>query len=407
MDQVKNNQAVEKLIVARVGLLMKAPFFGNMATRMELVNADEWCDTCATDGRKFYYNTDFVLKLQPKEMQFVFGHEVLHCCYDHIPRFGERNKKLANIAADYVVNADLVDQHIGVKPTTVPVLYDPRFAGMSFEEVYEILYQEAPKINIDQLVKQLLDDHLEEEGSGSSDGDGDGDEDGNGKGKRPKVSKEDLREIKNEIREAMLSAIEAAGAGNVPGGIQRLVKDLTEPKINWRELLEQQIESVQKSDFSWLKPSRRAWHSDAIMPGMIPGQRIDIAIAIDTSGSINNNDLRDFFSEINGIMEQYEDYRLDVWCFDTQVHNHQVFSSENGTSITEYEPEGGGGTLFEANWDWMKENDIQPKRFVMFTDGCPGGGWGDPDYCDMVWIIKNPYGKVEPPFGVWAYYDEK
>ena len=110
----------EKLITARVGLLLRASFFGNLATRLKLVNADEWCPTAATDGRNFYYNSRFVNDLKPKEVEFLFGHEVLHCVYDHMGRRGDRDAQLWNIADDYCVNADLKKHRVGEFITTVP-----------------------------------------------------------------------------------------------------------------------------------------------------------------------------------------------------------------------------------------------------------------------------------------------
>jgi predicted metal-dependent peptidase len=94
--------AREKLVTARIGLLLKAPFFGQLATRMTLTNADEWCSTAATDGRKFYYNSEFVNNLPLKQLEFLVGHEVLHAVYDHMGRRGNRDPKLWNIADEFV-----------------------------------------------------------------------------------------------------------------------------------------------------------------------------------------------------------------------------------------------------------------------------------------------------------------
>ena len=113
-DPRKDAAAREKLVTARIGLLLKAPFFGNLATRLTLHNADEWCGTAATDGRKFYYNSEFINTLPLKQLEFLVGHEVLHVVYDHMNRRGERDPKLSNIAADYCVNGDLMEQRIGV-----------------------------------------------------------------------------------------------------------------------------------------------------------------------------------------------------------------------------------------------------------------------------------------------------
>jgi predicted metal-dependent peptidase len=400
IDPVLDKVVREKLVTARIGLLLKAPFFGNMATRLKLVNADSWLPTAATDGRNFYYNTDFVNKLRPKEIEFLFGHEVLHNVYDHMGRVGEhRDKRLFNCAADFCVNADLIDQRVGEKITTVPCLYDSKYRGWSAEEVYDDLYEKAEKIDISDLLDQVLDEHLDGEGEG------DGDQENESKG-RPKLSAEEKRQLRDEIREAMLQAAQAVGAGNVPSGVKRIIKDLTEPVVNWRELLEQQIQSTVKDDYSWMKPSRRSWHLDAVMPGQKPGEQIDVCIAIDTSGSISEAMIKDFLSEVKGIMDAYDEYKIQIWTFDTEVYNHQIYTSENMEDIMNYEPQGGGGTDFEVNWTFMKENNIEPKKFIMFTDGFPFGSWGDPDYVDTVWIIRGNK-DAQPPFGVWAHYEDE
>ena len=399
-DQRRDNAVREKLITARIALLLKAPFFGNLATRMKLINADDWCPTAATDGRHFYYNTLFVEKLPPKQLEFLVGHEVLHAVYDHMGRRGDRDPMIFNIANDYAVNADLVDQKVGERINVVPMLYDSKYRGVSSEEIYDDLMKNVKKISLDQLAEMLLDEHLD--GNGNGDDDGEGDKDGNG---RPRLTDEEKKQIRDEIREAVLNAAQQAGAGNLPAGVKRLIKDLTDPVIDWRTLLEQQIQSTIKSDFTWMKPSRRGWHMDAIMPGMLPGTQIDVCIAIDTSGSISERDIKDFMTEIKGIMEAYDEYKIHVWCFDTEVYNPQVFTSDNLEDIESYEPAGGGGTDFMVNYEFMKQHDIEPKKFIMFTDGMPFGEWGEEQYCDVCWIIKgNP--NVEPPFGVWAHYEE-
>ena len=114
-DKAEDDLAREKLTTARIRLLFREPFFGNLATRLELVNADSWLPTAATDMKRFYYNSKFVNMLDPGHLEFLFGHEVLHCVYDHLGRTGKRDPRLANIAADFVVNADLVHHKIGKK----------------------------------------------------------------------------------------------------------------------------------------------------------------------------------------------------------------------------------------------------------------------------------------------------
>jgi predicted metal-dependent peptidase len=164
MDTKLDKVVREMLITARVGLLLKASFFGNLATRLKLVNADEWCATAATDGRNFYYNSRFIKMLKPKEIEFLFGHEVLHCVYDHFGRRGSRDPQLFNIANDFAVNGDLVKHKVGEMITTVPCLFDRKYEGMSSEEIYDKLYEKAEKINISDLLDKMIDEHMDGEG---------------------------------------------------------------------------------------------------------------------------------------------------------------------------------------------------------------------------------------------------
>ena len=389
----------EKLISARVGLLLRASFFGNLATRLKLINADEWCSTAATDGRNFYYNTRFIEMLRPKEIEFLFGHEVLHCVYDHFGRRGDRDPQLWNIANDYCVNGDLVKHNVGEKITSVPCLYDRKYDGMSSEEVYDALYENAEKIDMGKLLDQLIDEHLDGEG------DGDGDQDGEGKG-RPKLSAEEKQAIKDEIKEAMLAAAATVdGAGNLPAGVKRLIQQLTEPQLNWREILRMNLESTIKADYTWMRASRKGWHMDAVMPGQKPDEMIDVAVMLDASGSISETMLKDFLSEIQGIMDSFPSYKIHVATFDTECYNPAQYDSDNLDSMIDYEVSGGGGTDFDCIFTYLKNEEITPRRLIVFTDGYPFGSWGDAEYCDTTWILHGTT-TIVPPWGTHAYYDE-
>jgi predicted metal-dependent peptidase len=219
------------------------------------------------------------------------------------------------------------------------------------------------------------------------------------------MTKEEAQKIRDEIKEAMIQSAAAAGAGKVPAGIQRLIKDMTEPKMNWRDVLRMNIQSLIRNDYSFSRPNRKGWHTGAILPGLKNDETIDVAIGIDMSGSIGDEDAKVFLSEVKGIMDQYEDYRIHLWTFDTSVYNPQVFTQDNGEGLLDYDLQGGGGTDFDANYEFMKENGIEPKKFIMFTDGYPCGSWGDEDYCDTLFIIKGA--NHEAPFGQSVIYDKE
>ena len=399
MDPKIDVQARERLVTARVGLLLRHSFFGNLATRMKLINADEWCGTAATDGRNFYYNSRFIMKLKTKEVEFLFGHEVLHVVYEHIDRRGNRDPQIWNIANDYTVNADLKRHKVGQFITTVPCLYEQKYDGKTSEEIYDDLMKNVQKLNMDQLIDQLIDDHMD--GDGEDDQDGDNDK----QGKRPKMSAEERERIRQEVKQAIIAAAQSAEAGSLPKGVERLVRQATNPIMPWRELIQTNLTSAIRNDYSWMRPSRRGWHMDAVMPGMTPGEEIDVVVAIDMSGSISDKQAQQFLGEIAGMMEAFDGYKVHVFCFDTEIYNPQDFTSENMDTIDNYEPAGGGGTDFDAIFEYLKKVGNVPKRLICFTDGYPCGSWGDADYCDTTWIIHGDP-DPNPPFGTWAIYND-
>jgi len=380
-----------------------------MATRLIVKNCDDWCPTAATDGKHLYYNTQFFNAMSNKEIEFVIAHEILHCVFDHITRREDRIPVLHNIACDYIVNNTLVRDKIGEMVKIVQCYQDFKYDGWMSEQVYDDLFKQAEERGqqyLDQL-GELLDEHVdwEKDAQGNDKGKAKG-KDGKGEG-RPTYSKEELKKIRDEIKENMISAAQAAGAGNTPAEVQRMIKELTEPKMNWREILRQQIQSTIRNDFTFQRPSRKGWHTGAILPGMNFDETIDICVAIDMSGSITNTQAQIFLSEVKGIMEEYKDYKIKLWCFDTEVYNEADFSADDGSDLLDYEVAGGGGTEFMVNWTYMKEHDIVPKKFIMFTDGYAWDSWGDENYCETVFIIHSHHDKnLQGPFGVTAHYDE-
>lgn len=396
MTTVTASKQRDRITKARVKLLLHHPFFGNLATRLKIVDASDRIPTAAVDGRNLFYNDEFVSKLSDGELIFLIAHEVMHCVYEHMLRRGEREPQVWNMAADYVINNGLIRDRIGDVIKVVPILADRQYDGMTTDEVYDKLMENAVTI------KMTLDTHLDLEGDGDGeDGDGDG-KSGIGK----KLTEEERKALRDELKDAVIQAAQAAGAGNLPTGVDRIVKNITDPKMPWQELCRIQLTSMIKNDYSFTRPSRKSWHTGAVLPGMLPAEEVDVCIAIDTSGSISNDMVKDFLGEIQGIMGTFDSWNIKIWCFDTQVYAERDFSSDAGDDIADYEPQGGGGTMFEANWEYMKERDIQPKQFIMFTDGYPCGEWGDPDYCDTLFVVHGGP-NIEAPFGVTAHYEFK
>ena len=136
-------------------------------------------------------------------------------------------------------------------------------------------------------------------------------------------------------------------------------------------------------------------------------ETIDICVSIDMSGSIGDDQAKDFLGEVKGIMDEYKEYNVKIWCFDTAVYNEEDFSADGGKQIDDYKVKGGGGTDFMCNWNYMKDKDIRPKKLIMFTDGYTWDSWGDDDYCDTIFVIHSNRDKnLQAPFGVTAHYEK-
>jgi len=278
---------------------------------------------------------------------------------------------------------------------------------MSSEQVYEKLMENVEFIDIDDLLQQMLDEHMEPSDSAEGDGEGDGDGDGkDGKG-RPKFTEEEMREIQEDFQSAVINAAQQeADAGNLPGNVKKMIKNLTQPELDWRELLDVSLTSSIKEDTSFMRPSRKGWAMDAIMPGTIPGNQTTALVYIDTSGSISQDMMVNFLSEVQGIMEQFTTYKIRVACFDTEIHNPKIFSSDDISEITEYELGGFGGTRFTQIFDDAKSQDIEPDKIIIFTDMQPWDGFGDGDMYDVLWV--NHYDQTTmAPFGTTVFYDRK
>lgn len=433
---MSNWTPAKKLIKARIDFIHQdCVFLGNLSLRLKLVPA-YWLPTAGTDGFHFYYNPDFIDKLTLPETKFVVAHEVMHCVYEHMLRRNGRDPRVWNMAGDYRINLELKDMSIGRIPTNEKFLnpefkkkmpekakeigaepmclLDEKYRGMFSEQIYDLIKEDEENGRGGEH-GDSFDVHIDPNGQGGDgDGDGEGGQAGGDGSKGPiKVSQEDLDRLPDEIRKAVLDAAAVAesvggGAGNVPAGVKRLIDEWTDSQMDWREYLNNVIQSTLKSDYTWQRPSRKSWSSGCYLPGMDNDDMVSVDIAIDTSGSMTEQMLKDILGEVKGIMEQFQDFRMRVWCFDTQAYKVHTYGPDTVDELEDFELTGFGGTDFECNWTMMREKDIVPDQLIVCTDGYPYGSWGDEDYCDTVFLIhgEGAKGNVEAPFGTTVYYEE-
>lgn len=392
---------------ARTKMLLMQPFFGHLVMNLKLVetkNSMNGFNTAATDGYHIWYDADFIEKISKDKSEyvnFVLGHEVLHVVFNHLTRRGNRKPKLWNFACDYVINAILKESGFMLLPG---ILYDAKYDGMTSEQVYDLLEKEEKKNPSSQSGKSTMDSH-----PGDDDYPGGGEPGQPGQpGQSGTMTQEQADALEDKWKDILVKAANSAGADQVPGSIKRLIESFTTPKIKWHEVLRKCISEYTKADYTWMRPNRRHFSSGIILPSMDKQQKINIAVAVDTSGSISSDDITAFMSEIKGIVAMYDEYEVNAAYFDTSVHNPSTFSSESGFEEFVSNVAGRGGTTFESWWYHADKNDWLRKAnaVVFFTDGYPGGAWipSDVHHNEIFWVVKGSTNKA--PVGTTLFYDD-
>lgn len=315
--------------------------------------------TAYTNGRDTVYGAQFVEKLTDQALNGLILHENLHKVYQHHwlwLHLWKENPRLANQAADYVINLEILDmskKHRDFIALPDNALVSEKFRGMSTQEVYDKLKEKAEK-----------------GGGGGDSGDGDGEGEGFDVHDFTELSKEEQDAVRKEIEQAVRQG--ALLAGKMAGDKHRSFEELTKPKVDWREQLREFMSAVStgKDDSTWRRPNRRWLAQDVYMPSTISESMGPLLVAVDTSGSIGDKELASFLSEIIGLCENVMPEALHLIEVDAIVQEHQVYSQDNlGTLMCKRSFKGGGGTDMRQIFTYMGKNNIKPDAVVVLTDG--------------------------------------
>lgn len=381
-----------KLSKARAWLLMDHPFFASLLLHMDLVRADDFVPTMATDGRKILFNSGYVMDRSQDELMGVLAHETLHAALVHTLRRGERDPFKWNLACDYVVNPIVIE---GGLKLPEGCLLDDKYKGMIAEEVYNML---PDPIKI-KLPKSL--------GGGMADPGGCGGvmDATNDKGEAPSKAERDQMEAEAKVQLAQAAAM-AKARGNLPASIAAMVEEMLAPQVPWTDVLRQYLAKVVKSDYTWTRPNRRYILSGIILPTPLKTGCGEITIGIDTSGSIYADPeiLSQFLGEVNSILQDVMPERVNIVYCDAAVAGTDTFESGDSISASRFKPVGGGGTAFEPVFDWVEENAPETVAIVYLTDlmGSFPKGCAYP----TIWVCADqPEG--EAPFGQTIHVDTK
>lgn len=352
--------------------------------------------TAATNGRDVMYNPTFIETLNDKQLTFVVLHEALHKVFQHMSlwrKLWKENPMLANVAADYVVNNAIVEADPNGEVTSMPemCLYDKRFANMTTKQVFDILKQEPPPKG---------------GGKGSGDGGGVSDE-GNQHGGHDthdwegaeQLTADEVKEVQKQIDQALRQG--EIIRGKMAGNQNRSIQELLEPKVDWREQLREFVNATckNKDKTSWKRPSRRFIGQDIYMPSMIGETVGKLVVGIDTSGSIGNEELNEFLSEVVGICDDVtpESLELIYWDYDVAAHETYNIGDYDGLATTT-KPAGGGGTRVGSLNQYLKDKRITPEAIIVLTDGYVEDDWGGDWEAPTLWAITSrgvtsPHGK--------------
>jgi len=354
----------QRLSRARTRMLLDYPWFGNLSMRIRVESKPkEWflaqgapCATFCVDGTSMFYNPEFAATLTDDELVGVFAHEVCHCAFLHMFRRGARDPEDFNIAADYVVNAELIRAGF-----TLPkdVYYDKNYLGMGVETVYAQIHDPNKKKKGKNGGGKGASTGVVLDAPQPGDESGDGKDKGEGKAGSKSMSESDWQVAVEQATNT------AKACGNLPAGIAVTVQKLNESTENWKATLREFISNTVPSDYSWTSPNRRHIANNIYLPGMVKENIGKIAVAVDTSGSISDQVLAAFTSELNAIAHETKPEGITVLYCDTQVNKVEEFSNEDEIELHAV---GRGGTSFIPVFDAISKWDEKPVCLLYFTD---------------------------------------
>lgn len=295
--------------------------------------------TARTNGLRIEYSPDFFMSLTEQERLFLVMHEVLHVAFQHMFRLKDRKPKKWNAATDYVINAILIKRGFRMPAGG---LYEEKYYEMSAEEIYNILPD-----NIGPPMDDLM-----EPGSGEKEGDG---------GQKADEIKQHLDEI---LIRASLQAEMAKQGGSVPGALQRYIGKLVNPKLPWNQLLKKYLTKLTKTDYSFRKPNRRFFPT-FYLPTLHSESLCEIAVAIDTSGSVREHQFNAFISEVYAILKKEKPHSIDLVQFNSDIVSETRINSVR--DLLRVPMSGFGGTNIQPVMEWAKKN--QPHVMIIITDG--------------------------------------
>ena len=341
------------MAAARAALILGQPFFGALALRLALVE-DTTCATAWVDGESLGYNPQFIEGLTPDELQGLVCHEVLHVANGHPWRRDHRDADTWNRAADYSINPIVIDAGMRLPAGG---LLDAQYSGRSAEFIHARLQQQAQQGEQGEQQPQQG-----EQGEQQPQGQQQPQPAGEVRDAPAAAPSED------QWQQAVQQAATAAkGRGLLGGDLRRQVEQILQPRVDWRAVLRRFIDSAARADYTWTQPSPRYIASGLYLPSLQSNEMGALAVAVDTSGSVDQVTLAQLVAEVQSIADELQPSRVHVLSCDTRVRSIDTY--ERGEQIAA-DLIGGGGTRFQPVFDAVADLDEPPAAIVYLTDLC-------------------------------------
>lgn len=372
LTPVEEKKYMTRLAKAKTGLILEHPFIGTVALNMPFL-LDFNIKTAATNGKNVKFNPNFLDMLNDEEVKFLVAHECMHPMLEHNYRRGSRQARRWNKAADYVINKLLVDESIGKMPKV----------GLYSDDIYK-----AGNGTSDGIYNILEDDGDGDEYGGVGDPlddcqDGDG---------TPAEQAQEQAEWKVRVAQAAQSA---KMMGKLSANMERVVGEILQPKVDWRDVLQRFLVKCRTDNRSFARFNRRFLPQGLFLPSVSGEVMGEILVAVDCSGSIDDKTVAQFAGEIQAIKDDMTPTKVHVVYFDSEVSHYEVYEHDDALDI---KPHGGGGTDFAPVFDYMVAHGIEPVAVVFLTDLCCNS-FGIPPDCPVLWVsteqdMSAPFGEI-------------
>lgn len=375
MNNIDDTKLVKRLAKAKTSLVLMHPFVGTVAMGMPFI-LDDSVKTAATNGKKVMFNREFITGLTDEELMFLVAHECFHPMLEHNYRRYERTPKRWNHAADYVINYLLVEDKIGKMPDCG--LYSQGIyadGGGTTDGIYAILPEE-------QEGGEGGDPNYPGIGSGM-------DECQDGEG-----TQQEKDQAAAEMKVKVAQAAQAAKMmGKLSANMERLVDEVLNPKVDWRDVLQQFVEKCKDDIRTWARPNRRFIQQGLYLPSLDGEAMGELVFGFDCSGSCWD-EIPQFGAEVKTVHEDYKPLKIHVVYFDSRVSHVDEFTRDDEVHIKGH---GGGGTAYSPIFEYIEENGIEPVACVVLTDlYC--NDYGDTPPYPVLWVSNGRDG-ADTPFG--------